>query len=86
MGDSLSHLDDLLLTSYQLILSVPKSHHKKTGALLVGNPCLKELEETLHDLPCAQKEVESIVLTLNTIPLIGRQATKADEGGCRQLA
>ena len=74
------------LTSYQLILSVPKSHHKKTGALLVRNPFLKELEEPLHDLPCAQKEVESIALILNTIPLIGRQATKADEGGCRQLA
>ena len=27
------------LTSYQLILSVPEGHHKKTGALLVGNPC-----------------------------------------------
>ena len=27
------------LTSYQLISSVPEGHHKKTGALLVGNPC-----------------------------------------------
>ena len=32
------------LISYQLVLSVPESHHKKTGALLVGNPYLEELE------------------------------------------
>ena len=38
------------LTSYQFLLSVPEGHHKKTGALLVGNPCLKELEETLRRL------------------------------------
>ena len=34
------------LTSYQLILSVPEGHHKKKGALLVGNPCQKELKNT----------------------------------------
>ena len=33
------------LTSYQLISSVPESHHKKTGALLVGNPCVSHLEK-----------------------------------------
>ena len=66
------------LTSYQLILSVPESHHKKTGALLVGNPCLKELKRGWGDLPGAQKEVESIAFILNTIPLFGRQATKAE--------
>ena len=48
------------LTSYQLILSVPEGHHKKKGALLVGNPCLKELKKPLDDLPCAQEEVEMI--------------------------
>ena len=66
------------LTSYQLILNVPESHHKKTGALLVGNPCLKELKNLLDDLPWAQKEVEMIASILNTIALIGRQATKAE--------
>ena len=66
------------LTSYQLILSVPEGHHKKTGALLVGNPCLKELKGVWHDLPCAQEEVELIASILNTIPLVGRQATKAE--------
>ena len=66
------------LTSYQLILSVPDGHHKKTGALLVGNPCLKELKKPLDDLPCAQKEVEMIASILNTRPLTGRRATKAE--------
>ncbi|XP_044183534.1 tetratricopeptide repeat protein 28-like, partial [Acropora millepora] len=66
------------LTSYQLILNVPEGHHKKTGALLVGNPCLKELKGVWHDLPCAQEEVELIASILNTTPLVGRQATKAE--------
>ena len=66
------------LTSYQLILSVPEGHHKKTGALLVGNPCFKELKKPLDDLPGAQEEVEMIALILNTRPLTGRQATKAE--------
>ncbi|XP_044167781.1 tetratricopeptide repeat protein 28-like [Acropora millepora] len=66
------------LTSYQLISSVPEGHHKKTGALLVGNPCLNELKKPLPDLPCAQEEVEMIASILNTRPLTGRQATKAE--------
>ena len=66
------------LTSYQLILNVPEGHHKKAGALLVGNPCSKDLKGVWHDMPCAQKEVESIASILNTTPLVGRQATKAE--------
>ena len=66
------------LTSYHLILSAPKGHHKKTGALLVGNPCLGELKKPLDDLPCAEKEVEMIAAILNTRPLTGRDATKAE--------
>ena len=66
------------LTGYQLILSVLEGHHKTTGALLVGNPCLKELNRVWHDLPCAQNDVELIASILNTRPLIGRQATKAE--------
>ncbi|XP_044170467.1 tetratricopeptide repeat protein 28-like [Acropora millepora] len=66
------------LTSYQLILNVPKDHHKKTGALLVGNPCTADLEKPLEDLPYAQEEVKMIASILNTMPLIGRQATKAE--------
>ena len=66
------------LTSYQLISSVPEGHHKKTGALLVGNPCLKELKKPPPDLPCAQEEVQMIASILNTRPLTGREATKAE--------
>ena len=66
------------LTSYQLILSVPEGHHKKTGALLVGNPCLNQLKKPEADLPCAQEEVEMIASIFNTRPLLGRQATKAE--------
>ena len=66
------------LTSYQLISSVPESQHKKTGALLVGNPCLNELKKPPLDLPYAQEEVEMIASILNTRPLTGREATKAE--------
>ena len=66
------------LTSYQLILSVPEGCHKQTGALLVGNPCLKQLKNPLPVLPCAQEEVEMIAAILHNRPLIGKQATKAE--------
>ncbi|XP_015756924.1 PREDICTED: tetratricopeptide repeat protein 28-like isoform X2 [Acropora digitifera] len=66
------------LTSYHLISSVPEGHHKKTGALLVGNPCLKELKKPLDDLPGAQEEVEMIASILKTTPLTGIHATKAE--------
>ena len=65
------------LTSYQLISSLPEGHHKKTGALLVGNPFIKELRKPLSPLPCAENEVKTIASVLNTRPLIGRRATKA---------
>ena len=38
------------LKSYQVISSVPKGYHKKTGALLVGNPCLEQLKNPLQRL------------------------------------
>ena len=66
------------LTSYQLITSVPEGYHKKKGALLVGNPCLNELEKPFSDLLCAQKEIEMIASIFNTRPLTGREATKAE--------
>ena len=66
------------LISCQLISSVPEGHHKKTGALLVGNPCLKELKKSPPDLPSAQEEIEMIASILNTRPLTGREATKAE--------
>ena len=68
------------LTSYQLISSVPEDHHKKTGALLVGNPCLNQLnlKKPKPALTFAQKEVEMIASILNTSPLTGSEATKAE--------
>ena len=66
------------LISYQSILSASLGYHKKRGALLVGNPCLKQLKKSEPDLPCAQEEVEMIARILNTGPLTGRQATKAE--------
>ena len=57
------------LTSYQLLLSVPEGHHRKTGALLVGNPCFKDLEKPLDNLPGALEEAEMIASILNTRPL-----------------
>ena len=66
------------LTSYQLILSASEDHHKKTGALLVGNPCLHQLEKPPPDLPGAEEEVQMIASFLNTRPLTGIQATKAE--------
>ena len=68
------------LTSYQLISSLPVDHHKNTGALLVGNPCLDQvsLKEPITALPFAQKEVENIASILNTSPLTGIEATKAE--------
>ena len=61
-----------------MISSVPEGHHKRTGALLVGNPCLNKLKKPPPDLPCAQEEVEMIASILNTRPLTGREATKAE--------
>ena len=66
------------LTSYQLILGASEDHHKKTGALLVGNPCLHQLKKPPPDLPGAEEEVEMIASFLNTRPLTGIQATKAE--------
>ena len=66
------------LTSYQLILSAPEGHHKRKGALLVGNPCLSQLKKPEPALPSAQEEVEMIASILNTRALVGRQATKAE--------
>ena len=72
------------LTSYQWISSVPEGQHKRTGALLVGNPCLDQLNLSEQipglniSLRCAQDEVEMIASILNTSPLTGSEATKAE--------
>ena len=67
------------LTTLQLIRDCPADFHMKTGALLVGDPCFKDIiyqGRRLVQLPGARKEVEMIGRILNVCPLIGEIATK----------
>ena len=67
------------LTTLKLIVDCPEDFHSKTGALLVGDPCLDEVlfeGRKLDKLPCAREEVEMIGKVLGTAPLIGEKATK----------
>ena len=69
------------LTSLKLLRDVPLDFHSRRGALLVGDPCTKELPKSrgksLPELPWAREEVEMIGKLLNTPPLTGNEATKA---------
>ena len=67
------------LTASKLISDCPEDFHNKTGALLVGDPCLKEVlfqGRKLDPLTFARKEVEMIGQILGTAPLTGEKATK----------
>ena len=64
------------LTSLKLIIDSGEDYHRKTGALLVGDPCLKKVKTRLRQLPCAKKEVEMIGKILKIAPLTGTNATK----------
>ena len=67
------------LSSLQLIQNCPADWHHKTGALLVGDPWVKEViyeGTTLEQLQWAKKEVQMIGEILQTEPLVGKQATK----------
>ena len=71
------------LTAFNVIVGAPDDFHSKTGALLVGDPWLKEVtnkkgEPILEQLPCAKQEVEMIGQLLQTTPLTGKSATKAE--------
>ena len=66
------------LTSLKLITSSPKDFHSNSGALLVGDPCGEKVPIPLSPLPCAKKEVEMIGGILETQPLTGNEATKAE--------
>ena len=72
------------LTSLKLMAECPEGYHSTTGALLVGDPwvgvevvldgrCTK-----LPPLPCAKEEVQMIGKILNTDPVTGERATKAE--------
>ena len=67
------------LNSLKLIKDCSPDYHQRSGALLVGDPCLEEVRfrrRKLSQLPCAKKEVEIIGKVLKTSPLTGKEATK----------
>ena len=71
------------LTAFNVIVGAPDDFHSKTGALLVGDPWLEEVtnkkgEPIFEQLPCAKQEVEMIGQLLQTTPLTGKSATKAE--------
>ena len=71
------------LTSLKLLKDCSKCYHSTTGALLVGDPCLKEVtnifgKPILPQLPHSIEEVKMIGEILNTTPLTGREATKEE--------
>ncbi|XP_068728490.1 tetratricopeptide repeat protein 28-like [Montipora capricornis] len=71
------------LTALKVIASAPDDFQSKNEALLVGDPCLKEVtwgtsKPMYEQLPCAKIEVEMIGKLLHTTPLTGQNATKAE--------
>ena len=69
------------LTSLKLITDSPSGHHSKSGALLVGDPCLVKVTNKrgnpIYDqLQYARMEVEMIGQILKSQPLTGEDATK----------
>ena len=71
------------LTALKLITMAPDDFQSKNEALLVGDPCLSEVtygtgEPMYGQLPCAKKEVDIIGELLQTMPLTGKNANKAE--------
>ena len=71
------------LTSWKMIEDSPEGYHCKSGALLVGDPCVAEVTDSegnkyLEQLAFAKLEVEMIGKILKVTPLIGTEATKAE--------
>ena len=69
------------LTSLKLITDSPPGHHSKSGALLVGDPCLEKVTNKwgnpiYEQLKHAKMEVEMIGEILESQPLTGEDATK----------
>ncbi|XP_022795073.1 tetratricopeptide repeat protein 28-like [Stylophora pistillata] len=79
LGDSFTIRVLPSLTTLQLIPDCSAQFHMTTGALLVGDPCFKDIiyqGRRLQQLPGARKEVEMIGRFLNIAPLTGEMATK----------
>ena len=71
------------LTTLKLIKDSPEDYHSKSGALLVGDPCLEKVKKRgkkpmYSPLPCAKEEVEMIGEILRIPPLTGTEATKQE--------
>ena len=71
------------LTSLKVIRDSSSEYHSKTGALLVGDPCLRKVTDKwdkpiYEQLKFAKKEVEMIGKLLNSQPLTGEAATKEE--------
>ena len=69
------------LTTLRLINDSPAEFHMKSGALLVGDPCFKEIiyqGRRLVQLPGAREEAEMIGRILSISPLTGEMATKGE--------
>ena len=69
------------LTSLKVITDSPSEYHSKSGALLVGDPCLKKIANKrgnpiYKQLKYAKMEVEMIGEILKSQPLTGEDATK----------
>ena len=69
------------LTSLKVITDSPVDYHSKSGALLVGDPCLKKITDKCgspiyKQLEYAKKEVEMIGEILRSRTLTGKVATK----------
>ena len=69
------------LTSLKLIIDSAEDYHMKSGALLVGDPCLEKVTKKTgkpkySQLPNAKKEVEMIGEILKIPALTGTEATK----------
>ena len=69
------------LTTLKYIQDSPADYHCQTGALIVGDPEVGEVNwkgwrKTVKPLPCARKEAKMIGRLLGVQPLIGNQATK----------
>lgn len=69
------------LSCLKMITDLSVAYHGTKGALLVGNPAVKNIVvggKTLTPLPGAEKEVEAIGKILKIKPLTGESATKEE--------
>ena len=69
------------LTTLRLIQDSPADYHSRTGALIVGDPEVRDVSYkgclgNLSRLPCAREEAEMIGTLIRAEPLLGKQATK----------